>query len=209
MIKHKEIFFRKDGQEIKGMKGMKPIIDIWTNVINNEDAFINKKNEDKDLPIQLEKKEIFHLYEILGLDKAKVLQSYLKGENNNPEEIIYDIELSVFSFFLILTQESTTRKGKYAPKNINKKCTCAKCEFEEGNFAGEGESPKHMGKSQNYNNNLKFQNKTQILKSCSRIIKRNSSKNLKVKRFFHFFNEGIHFFSLYLIYTYYKIKYLF
>ena len=61
------------------MKGMKPIIDIWTNVINNEDAFINKKNEDKDLPIQLEKKEIFHLYEILGLDKAKVLQSF-KGK---------------------------------------------------------------------------------------------------------------------------------
>jgi len=52
------------------MKGMKPIIDIWTNVINNEEAFITKRNEDKDLPVQLEKSEIFHLYEILGLDEV-------------------------------------------------------------------------------------------------------------------------------------------
>lgn len=161
---------------------MKPIIDIWTNVINNEEAFINKKNEDKDLPIQLEKKEIFHLYEILGLDQAKVLQSYLKGENNNPEEIIYDIELSVFSFFLILTQESTTRKGKYAPKNIKKKCNCARCESEEENFVGEGESPKNMGGRSPNNNNSKFQNKPQILKSLSRVIKRNSTKIFKVLR---------------------------
>lgn len=64
------ILFRKDGQDIQGMKGMKPIIDIWTNVINNEEAFITKRNEDKDLPIQLEKKELFHLYEILGLDEV-------------------------------------------------------------------------------------------------------------------------------------------
>jgi len=51
---------------------MKPIIDIWTNVINNEEAFITKRNEDKDLPVQLEKREIFHLYEIMGLDKVYI-----------------------------------------------------------------------------------------------------------------------------------------
>ena len=33
-----------------------------------------KRNEDKDLPVQLEKSEIFHLYEILGKVKKNKLE---------------------------------------------------------------------------------------------------------------------------------------
>ena len=56
------------------------------------------------------------------------MNSYLKGENNNPQEILYDVKVDLSSFFLILTQETAIKKGKYSPdKTIYKKCGCIKC----------------------------------------------------------------------------------
>ena len=57
-----------------------------------------------------------------------MLNSYLKGENNNPKEILYDIQLDLSSFFLILTQDTSVKKGKYSAQNIvHKRCKCQKC----------------------------------------------------------------------------------
>ena len=66
---------------------MKPLIDIWSNAINNEEAFTSTKDK-TDGKIKLDRREQIDLYDILSQDKAKVLESYLKGENNDPMDIL-------------------------------------------------------------------------------------------------------------------------
>lgn len=71
------------------------------------------------------------------LIKANVLNSYLKGENNNPLEILFDIRLELSSFFLILTQNATVKKGKYsARQTLLKNCKCIKCSPDTQESAG-------------------------------------------------------------------------
>lgn len=65
------------------------------------------------------------------------MNSYLKGENNNPLEILFDIRLELSSFFLILTQNATVKKGKYsATQTILKNCKCIICEPNPQESAG-------------------------------------------------------------------------
>lgn len=67
----------KDGQH---KKGVKPILEIWTNTINNQNSFKgHQKDQDDDIPIELEDDEKINLYEILERDKTRVLSSFLKG----------------------------------------------------------------------------------------------------------------------------------
>lgn len=64
----------KDGSE----KGVKPLIELWSKTVNNENAFKDvKKTKEDDIPIELEDSEKINLYEILERDKANVLSSYL------------------------------------------------------------------------------------------------------------------------------------
>ena len=46
-----------------------------------------------------------NLYEILGLDEQYVLNSYLKGENNDPKQKTLELEVSLHSIDIILTKE--------------------------------------------------------------------------------------------------------
>ncbi len=68
MVYFKIFTHRKDGLE---KNGTKPIIDIWSNVINNEEALFQDSFQDKDIAISLSNPEIIDLYEILALDKVK------------------------------------------------------------------------------------------------------------------------------------------
>jgi hypothetical protein len=57
---------------------VKPLLEIWTHTINNENAFKDIiKSESDDIPIELTDAEKINLYEILERDKASVLNSYL------------------------------------------------------------------------------------------------------------------------------------
>ena len=58
--------------------------DIWSRVINNYEAFWDKKKSDKQLSIILSDSEKMDLYEILSKDNGKVLDSFLKAEHNQP-----------------------------------------------------------------------------------------------------------------------------
>ena len=46
-----------------------------------------------------------NLYEILGLDEQYVLNSYLKGENNDPKQKTLELDVSLHSIDIILTKE--------------------------------------------------------------------------------------------------------
>ncbi len=72
----------KDGTDGKGVK---PLLEIWTHTINNENAFKDIiKSEADDIPIELTDAEKINLYEILERDKANVLNSYLEGQIYDP-----------------------------------------------------------------------------------------------------------------------------
>jgi len=46
-----------------------------------------------------------NLYEILGLDEQYVLNSYLKGENNDPKQKTLELDVFLHSIDIILTKE--------------------------------------------------------------------------------------------------------
>jgi hypothetical protein len=82
----------------------------------------------------------------------------LKGENNNPQEILFDVKLDLSSFFLILTQETATKKGKYSPNNIiYKKCLCNKCRpetMQESAESAKFKNPNNTNLKENFHRKL-------------------------------------------------------
>jgi len=82
---------------------MKPLIDIWSNAINNEEAFTSTKEKSSET-IRLTPIEQADLYEILSQDKAKVLESYLKGENNDPKDIMLELTVNIKSLYLLVSE---------------------------------------------------------------------------------------------------------
>jgi hypothetical protein len=62
-----------------GGKGVKPLLEIWTQTLNANNAFIdqNKEKDYDDVPVELEEAEKMNLYEILERDTVQVLNMYL------------------------------------------------------------------------------------------------------------------------------------
>ncbi|KAM3144515.1 Vacuolar protein sorting-associated protein 13 [Paramecium bursaria] len=117
----------KDGQSSQSVK---PLLEIWTNTINNQNSFKDQqKSPENDIPIELEDDEKINLYEILERDKTKVLSSYLKGQNNDPNQIKTKINLFIHSIFFLFIETRNTQHIQYIPKNtqIYKNCKCHNC----------------------------------------------------------------------------------
>ncbi|CAD8080873.1 unnamed protein product [Paramecium sonneborni] len=116
----------KDGQN---QQSVKPVLEIWTNTINNQNSFKDQKKRDDDIPIELEDDEKINLYEILERDKTQVLSSYLKGQNNDPDQVKTWIYINIHSIFLIILENRPPNIAAYCPKNtkIFSSCQCKKC----------------------------------------------------------------------------------
>ncbi|CAD8184925.1 unnamed protein product [Paramecium pentaurelia] len=116
----------KDGQN---QQSVKPVLEIWTNTINNQNSFKDQKKRDDDIPIELEDDEKINLYEILERDKTQVLSSYLKGQNNDPDQVKTWISINIHSIFLIILENRPPNVAAYCPKNtkIFSSCQCRKC----------------------------------------------------------------------------------
>ncbi|CAD8061056.1 unnamed protein product [Paramecium sonneborni] len=116
----------KEGQN---KQNQKPMLEIWTNTINDQYALKDQKKRDEEPPIELEEDEKINLYEILERDKTQVLSSYLKGQNNDPDQIKTQIYVSVHSIFLIILENRPANIAQYCPKNtkIFSFCQCKKC----------------------------------------------------------------------------------
>ncbi|CAK75254.1 unnamed protein product (macronuclear) [Paramecium tetraurelia] len=116
----------KEGQN---KQNAKPMLELWTNTINDQFVLKEQKKRDDDVPIELEDDEKINLYEILERDKTQVLSSYLKGQNNDPDQIKTQIYLSVHSIFLIILECRPANVAQYCPKNtkIFSFCQCKKC----------------------------------------------------------------------------------
>jgi hypothetical protein len=58
-----------------------------------------------------------------------VLESFLKGENNNPEERMKDMTIKLRNCFVFLIEEKITFKGAKDPRFIKlySDCVCPKC----------------------------------------------------------------------------------
>ncbi|CAD8200188.1 unnamed protein product [Paramecium octaurelia] len=113
----------KDGQN---KQSVKPLLEIWTNTINNQNSFKDHTKRNDDIPIELEGDEKISLYEILERDKTNVLSSYLKGENNHPDQIKIQFTLDIHSIFILLFELRTANYVKYTPENtkIFQFCQC-------------------------------------------------------------------------------------
>ncbi|CAD8117933.1 unnamed protein product [Paramecium sonneborni] len=113
----------KDGQN---KQSVKPLLEIWTNTINNQNSFKDHTKRNDDIPIELELDEKISLYEILERDKTNVLQSYLKGENNHPDQIKIQFTLEIHSIFILLFEQRISNYVKYTPENtkIFQFCQC-------------------------------------------------------------------------------------
>lgn len=148
IIQYREIAFIEIKLEAKSYQNQqkdslddqnfKPLLDIWSNVINNEDVFKTKKPmQHVNIPIKLCDIEQVNLYELLELDKSGVLLSYLNGELNNPEQLMSETEISIASVYLILTENSRRMSPSQITcirNQIKKNCQCKKCrEVNEGN----------------------------------------------------------------------------
>lgn len=61
--------------------------------------------------------------------QAGVLESFLKGENNNPEERMKDMTIKLRNCFVFLIEEKITFKGAKDPRFIKlySDCVCLKC----------------------------------------------------------------------------------
>ncbi|CAD8151455.1 unnamed protein product [Paramecium octaurelia] len=116
----------KDGQN---QQSVKPVLEIWTNTINNQNSFKDQKKRDDDIPIELEDDEKINLYEILERDKTQVLSSYLKGQNNDPDQVKTWISINIHSIFLIILENRPPNVAAYCPKNtkIFSSCQCKRC----------------------------------------------------------------------------------
>eukprot|EP01017_Pseudomicrothorax_dubius_P006712 TRINITY_DN11974_c0_g1_i1.p1 TRINITY_DN11974_c0_g1~~TRINITY_DN11974_c0_g1_i1.p1 ORF type:complete len:839 (+),score=179.27 TRINITY_DN11974_c0_g1_i1:29-2545(+) len=114
----------------KDVAGMKPLIEVWSNVINDDRAFSSRRApEPKN--IGLTTAEQSDLYEILAMDKARVLDSYLKGEPNLPDEVLLELVVSVRAVTLLLAHEHTTARSDFRfdqIKTIYDNCECQICE---------------------------------------------------------------------------------
>ncbi|CAD8125312.1 unnamed protein product [Paramecium sonneborni] len=113
----------KDGQNDQSVK---PLLEIWTNTINNQNSFKDHTKRTDDIPIELEDDEKINLYEILERDKTNVLASYLKGENNHPNQLKIDFKLKIHSIFILIFENREFNFVKYTPDNtkIFKFCQC-------------------------------------------------------------------------------------
>ncbi|CAK91760.1 unnamed protein product (macronuclear) [Paramecium tetraurelia] len=113
----------KDGQNDQSVK---PLLEIWTNTINNQNSFKDHTKRNDDIPIELEDDEKINLYEILERDKTNVLTSYLKGENNHPNQLKIDFKLKIHSIFFLIFEQRELNCVKYTPENtkIFKFCQC-------------------------------------------------------------------------------------
>ncbi|CAD8104021.1 unnamed protein product [Paramecium primaurelia] len=113
----------KDGQNEQSVK---PLLEIWTNTINNQNSFKDHTKRNDDIPIELEDDEKINLYEILERDKTNVLTSYLKGENNHPNQLKIDFKLKIHSIFFLIFHHREQNCVKYTPENtkIFKFCQC-------------------------------------------------------------------------------------
>jgi len=60
----------------QGVQRLKPLLDIWSNAINNEAAF-TKKLQKTHGTIRLSPQEQSDLYEILALDKVNIFERLL------------------------------------------------------------------------------------------------------------------------------------
>lgn len=87
----------------QGAQRMKPLIDIWSNAVNNENTFTTSKHKVPET-IRLKPTEQADLYEILALDKTRVLESYLKGHNSDPRDIVLDFAVNVKALYFLLTE---------------------------------------------------------------------------------------------------------
>lgn len=87
----------------QGVQRLKPLIDIWSNAINNEAAFNNKYYRPHGT-IRMTPQEQSDLYEILALDKNKVLDSYLKGINSDPKDIVKEFSFQIHSLYCLITE---------------------------------------------------------------------------------------------------------
>ncbi|CAD8125695.1 unnamed protein product [Paramecium sonneborni] len=113
----------KDGQNDQSVK---PLLEIWTNTINNQNSFKDHTKRNDDIPIELDDDEKINLYEILERDKTNVLASYLKGENNHPNQLKIDFRLKIHSIFILIFENRELNFVKYTPENtkIFKFCQC-------------------------------------------------------------------------------------
>lgn len=55
----------------KDVQGMKPLIDVWFHILNNDDMFKSNSKDNMADTIRLTPMEQTDLYEILALDKAR------------------------------------------------------------------------------------------------------------------------------------------
>ena len=86
-------------------KGVKPLLDIWTNTINNQNAFLDKdKSNEDDVPVELEEGEKINLYEILERDSAKVLNMYLQGQSSAPDQRELEFDFNINSLLILLLE---------------------------------------------------------------------------------------------------------
>ncbi len=83
---------------------MKPLIDIWFYVLYNDDMFAPAQKHDSNETIRLNPIEQTDFYEILSLDKAGVLESYLKGEKHDPKDIVMNLTVNIRAFYLFITE---------------------------------------------------------------------------------------------------------
>ncbi|CAD8044814.1 unnamed protein product [Paramecium primaurelia] len=116
----------KEGQN---KQNAKPMLEILKNTINDQFDLKDQKKRDDDVPVELEAEEKINLYEILERDKTQVLSSYLKGQNNDPDQIKTQIYVGVHSIFLIILECRPANVAQYCPKNtkIFSFCQCKLC----------------------------------------------------------------------------------
>ena len=94
---------------------MKPLMEIWSSVINKLDAFKNNQLQNKNFPVKLDKYELIDLYEIMEYDKDKVLESYLKGQDNNPDDKFLELDITISEMYIIFTE-----KDQVSDYSVNK-----------------------------------------------------------------------------------------
>ena len=94
---------------------MKPLMEIWSSVINKLDAFKYNQLQNKNFPVKLDKWELIDLYEIMEYDKDKVLESYLKGQDNNPDDKFLEMNITLSEMYITFTE-----KGQVSDNSVNK-----------------------------------------------------------------------------------------